>query len=208
LTRILLVRHGQSTWNADGRWQGRADPPLSELGRRQATVAVDTIRELGIARLFASPLARAHETATIVSRALGLPIEPDARLQERDAGEWTGCTRAEIEEGWPGYLADGKRPAGFETDDILHERALAAVHDIAAVATDPVVVISHGGLIRVVERALGSEPHSVPNLGGLEIRRIDAPDGAGGTGAPRLELVGRTVLVDPHAVTVTSPPEV
>jgi broad specificity phosphatase PhoE len=202
LTRILLVRHGQSTWNADGRWQGRADPPLSELGRRQAEVAVDSIRDLAVARVFASPLQRAHQTATIVADALGLTVEPDPRLQERDAGEWTGRTRTEIEAGWPGFLSGGRRPAGFETDEVLHERAVAAVADIAALASEPVVVISHGGLIRVMERALGSEPHSVPNLGGLDIRRIDGPDGH------ELELAGRTVLVDATAVEVTAPPEV
>jgi broad specificity phosphatase PhoE len=197
-----LVRHGQSTWNADGRWQGRADPPLSDLGRRQAEVAAETIRDLAVTRVFASPLVRAHQTATIVADALGLAVEPDPRLQERDAGEWTGKTRSEIEAGWPGFLSGGRRPAGFETDDILHERAIAAVRDIAGHASEPVVVISHGGLIRVVERALGSEPHSVPNLGGLDIRRKDAP------GGHSLELTGRTVLIDADTVTVTAPPEV
>jgi broad specificity phosphatase PhoE len=208
MTRILLVRHGQSTWNADGRWQGRADPPLSDLGRRQAEVAAGTIGELGITRVVASPLVRAYETATIVGLALGLAVHADPRLQERDAGEWTGKTRTEIEAGWPGFLTDGARPAGFETDDILDHRAMAAVRDIAALATStgggPVVVISHGGLIRVVERALGSEPHSVPNLGGLDIRcgRGDTATGI------ELELTDRTVLIDPAAVTVTAPPEV
>jgi broad specificity phosphatase PhoE len=208
MTRILLVRHGQSTWNADGRWQGRADPPLSDLGRRQAEVAADTIAELAVTRIVASPLVRAHQTATIVSDALGLEVEADPRLQERDAGEWTGKTRTEIEAGWPRFLDNGKRPAGFETDDILHERAMAAMRDIAALATStgggPVVVISHGGLIRVVERALGSEPHSVPNLGGLDIRcgRVET------VGGVELDLTGRTVLINPAAVTVTAPPEV
>ena len=205
MTRILLVRHGQSTWNADGRWQGRADPPLSDLGRRQAEVAGDTLAELGIVRVVASPLVRAHETATIIGTALGLPVEPDARLQERDAGEWTGKTRDEIEAGWPGFLAGGERPAGFETDDVLHDRALAAIGDVATRADEPVVVISHGGLIRVVERALGSEPHSVPNLGGLDIHRLDDADAAGDA---RLALAGRLVLIDAAAVTVTAPPEV
>ncbi|MGZ6955263.1 MAG: histidine phosphatase family protein [Acidimicrobiia bacterium] len=202
MTRILLVRHGQSTWNADGRWQGRADPPLSELGRRQAEVAASTIATHGIHRVVASPLRRAHETATIVAGALGLPVVADERLQERDAGRWTGKTRAEIEEGWPGFLASGRRPEGFETDDVLHERAMAALADIGVAAHEPIVVVSHGGLIRVVERALGAEPHSVPNLGGLDIRRIDGPDGAS------LELTGRTVLIDAEVVTVTAPPEV
>jgi broad specificity phosphatase PhoE len=207
LSRILLVRHGQSTWNADGRWQGRADPPLSDLGRRQAEVAAGAIGELGVTRVVASPLVRAHTTATIVGTALGLPVETDPRLQERDAGEWTGRTRDEIEAGWPGFLSGGRRPAGFETDDILHDRALAAVRDIAALTTStggPVLVVSHGGLIRVVEHALGSEPHAVPNLGGLDItcRHSDRDPGVD------LELAGRTVLVDPAAVTVTAPPEV
>ena len=198
VTRILLVRHGQSTWNAEGRWQGRADPPLSDLGRRQAEVAAGTVAGHGITRVCSSPLRRAHETATIVAATLGLAVHPDDRLMERDAGAWQGRTRTEIEAGWPGYLADGRRPEGFETDDVLHERALAAIHEIAAGADEPIIVVSHGGLIRVVERALGSEPHSVPNLGGLELRR--SPDG--------VELVRRTVLIDPAAVTVTAPPEV
>ena len=199
MTRILLVRHGQSTWNADGRWQGRADPPLSDLGVRQAEVAAQTVGELGITRIWASPLVRADRTARILAARLGLEVESDARLAERDAGDWTGKTRTEIEEGWPGFLDGGLRPNGFKSDDVLHERALAAMADIGLDAHEPVAVISHGGLIRVVERALGSEPHSVPNLGGLDIRR--AADGS-------LELSGRTVLIDAHAVTVTSPPEV
>ena len=199
MTRILLVRHGQSTWNADGRWQGRADPPLSDLGVRQAEVAAETVEEFGITRIWASPLVRANQTAGIIASGLGLEVANDARLMERDAGDWTGKTRAEIEEGWPGFLDGGQRPPGFETDDVLHERALAAMGDVGRGAREPVVVVSHGGLIRVVERALGSEPHSVPNLGGLDIRR--SADGS-------LELVGRIVLIDAHAVTVTSPPEV
>lgn len=199
MTRIVLVRHGQSTWNADGRWQGRADPPLSALGVRQAEVAAETIEQFGITRVFASPLQRAHQTATVLADRLGLPVESDRRLEERDAGEWTGKTRTEIEAGWPGFLRNGDRPKGFETDDVLHHRALRAMGDIGQLADEPVVVISHGGLIRVVERALGSEPHSVPNLGGLDIRRD--PDGTFG-------LTGRVVLIDSHDVTVTAPPEV
>jgi probable phosphoglycerate mutase len=204
MTRILLVRHGQSTWNAEGRWQGRADPPLSDLGRRPAEVAAGAARDAGVTRIVASPLRRAHQTATIVAGAIGVPLDPDARLQERDAGDWTGRTRAEIEDGWPGFLAGGRRPEGFETDDVLHHRAAAAIADVAARASAPVLVVSHGGLIRVVERALGSEPHSVPNLGGLDIRV--EPDGEGSP--PRLVLQRRTLLADPDAVTVTAPPEV
>ena len=134
MSRILLVRHGQSTWNADGRWQGRADPPLSDLGRRQAEVAAEALAELGITRVVASPLVRAHETATIVGAALGLHDRaPTARLQERDAGEWTGKTRAEIEAGLarasspaaaPGRLRDRRHPPRARAGrDRRHRRA-------------------------------------------------------------------------------------
>ncbi len=198
MTRILLIRHGQSTWNAEGRWQGRADPPLSELGRDQAAAAAAAIAAHGVRQVHASPLERAHETARILAGGLGLDIAVDPRWQERDAGAWQGCTRGEIDEGWPGYLEAGHRPVGFETDDVLHDRALAVLSEVAAAADHPVLVVSHGGLIRVVERALGSEPHRVPNLGGLEISV------AGG----RPSLAGRIVLVDPDAVTVTTPPEI
>jgi broad specificity phosphatase PhoE len=198
LTRILLVRHGQSTWNADGRWQGRADPPLSDLGQRQAEVAAEHIADQGLTAVWASPLQRASETATILAARLGFPVQTDERLEERDAGVWQGKTRAEIELGWPGFLSGGRRPEGFETDDVLHHRALAAMRDIAAGNDEPVLVVSHGGLIRVVEQALGSEPHSVPNLGGLDIRNVDG----------HMELTDRIVLIDAHSVTVTAPPEV
>ena len=162
MTRILLVRHGQSTWNADGRWQGRADPPLSDLGVRQAKVAAETVGEFGVTRIWASPLVRADQTARILAARLGLEVENDARLAERDAGDWTGKTRIEIEAGWPGFLDGGRRPNGFETDDVLHERALAAMADIGLGAHEPVAVISHGGLIRVVERALDTGRLAVP----------------------------------------------
>ena len=112
---------------------------------------------------------------------------------------WAVLERTDDYVSWWSWLRE------FETDDVLHVRALAAIEDVAGRATGPVLVISHGGLIRVVERALGSEPHSVPNLGGLDIRGAGGADGADGH---RLALSGRLVLIDPAAVTVTAPPEV
>lgn len=109
MTRVLLVRHGQSEWNADGRWQGQADPPLTDLGRHQAKHAA---RNLGVVdAIVASDLQRASETALIIAGELGvgpLVLEPD--LRERDAGEWSGLTRVEIDRAWPGYL-DAPPPA-------------------------------------------------------------------------------------------------
>jgi probable phosphoglycerate mutase len=204
VSRLLLVRHGQSTWNADGRWQGRADPPLSELGLRQAEAVADAVAAGGTAGLeitgvWSSPLERARQTAEIVSERLGVSLNVDTRLQERDAGEWTGLTRAEIEKGWPGYLAEYRRPPAFELDETLVVRALEALDEIASEAgTGPGLVITHAGLIRGVERHLGGESEPVPNLGGREV----IWDGIG------LELGDRLLLVDPTAVEVTTPRQI
>ena len=104
VTRILLVRHGQSVWNADGRWQGQADPPLSDLGVDQAAAAADSDAVDGVRALYSSDLERARHTAQLLGVRLGLDPVVDERLRERHAGAWEGCTRAEIDAGWPGFL--------------------------------------------------------------------------------------------------------
>ncbi len=103
MTRLLVVRHGQSEWNAIGRWQGRADPPLTDEGRRQAA---DAAKVLGtFDAVVASPLVRAVETAAVLADHLGIgPVLVDPDLMERDAGEWQGLTRTQIESGWPNFL--------------------------------------------------------------------------------------------------------
>jgi broad specificity phosphatase PhoE len=192
-TRVLLVRHGQSTWNADGRWQGQADPPLSELGERQAAQAAS--RLVGVDAVWASDLTRARRTAELVAGSLGLPVRVDARLRERHAGPWQGLTRAEIEERWPRYLAEGRRPDGYEPDASIVARALAALEDLAvAHCGEEVVVVTHGGVVRVLERHFGDDEQGlIPNLSG---RRLSC-DGDGSW------VVGEQVLLlDAHSVTV------
>ncbi|MEO7573806.1 MAG: histidine phosphatase family protein [Acidimicrobiales bacterium] len=116
MTRVLLTRHGQSEWNADGRWQGQADPPLTDLGRHQAKHAA---RNLGVVdAIVTSDLQRASETALIISGDLGVgPVVLEPDLRERDAGEWSGLTRPEIDRDWPGYLdpPPAARPGSFAT---------------------------------------------------------------------------------------------
>jgi broad specificity phosphatase PhoE len=202
--RLLLARHGQSTWNAAGRWQGRADPPLSELGERQAEDAVTVLRAradagLTIDRIWASPLVRAHRTAEIIGAGLDLGVETDVRLQEVDAGEWTGMTREEIGAAWPSYLTEHRRPPGFETHAHLLARALEALSAIAATAAgETVLVVTHGGVIGAVERHLDVEWLRIPNLGGREVH----------WGADGLELGEALVLVDPDDVEVTTPHQI
>jgi broad specificity phosphatase PhoE len=165
--RLLIVRHGESEWNAAGRWQGHADIGLSEDGMRQAATAA--LRLGMFDSIWSSDLQRSAMTAAIIGEIIGMgPINLDERLRETDAGPWQGLTHAEIEEGWPGYLADHRRPEGFEDYGHAAERALRAVRDIA-VASVPgaeVLVVSHGGVIRSIRRIEQSVDDRVGNLDG------------------------------------------
>jgi broad specificity phosphatase PhoE len=96
-TRFVIIRHGESTWNAAGRWQGQGDPPLSERGREQARRLAAELADEGIEVIVASDLARAVETAAILGDSLGIAPVHDERLRELDIGRWTGLTRGEIE---------------------------------------------------------------------------------------------------------------
>jgi broad specificity phosphatase PhoE len=171
--RVLLVRHGESTWNADGRWQGQADPPLSEAGAAHARAAASAVAELAPVAVVTSDLARARATAELVAPP-GTVLQVDPTWRERLAGEWTGLTRAEIEARFPGWLAEWRSPPGFEDDAALLARvrpALARLLDGtgsgARGGRDGVIlVVTHGGVIRTLERDLGAPRAPLPNLGG------------------------------------------
>lgn len=198
MTRLLLVRHGESTWNAQSRWQGQADPPLSPLGERQADEAADRLAEVAfITAIWTSDLVRARRTAELIASRLGVePVRQEHRLRERDVGSWSGLTRDEIEERWPGYLAARRAPPDFEGDTSVLVRARAGL----AAAVDgsrsgDVLVVTHGGVVRTIERSLGATPDRLPNLGGRWIL-ASAPT--------ELALGKRVVLVEPEDVTVPS----
>lgn len=191
MRRLLLARHGESEWNAEGRWQGRADPPLSGQGRKQAALAVDRLGSLDA--IVSSTLRRALDTAMIISEGLGVgPVVLAPDLVERDAGEWQGLTRKQIEDAYPGYLATQRRPPGYELDEPLVERALTALDAMCRdVPGDEILVVTHGGVINALERHLGLEWERVPNLGG---RWFVWKDGT-------LHLGDRIELIDHDAVT-------
>lgn len=166
VTQLLVVRHGQSEWNADGRWQGQEDPPLTGLGRSQA---VQAARAVGaVEGIFASPLDRAATTAEIIGAELGVgPVVTLAGLMERRAGVWQGLTRDQIERDFPGYLAGGRRPPGWEPDDRVRRRVFTAFDAIAAAHRDgAVLAVAHAGVIFSAEAALGAPWERLANLGG------------------------------------------
>ena len=169
MTKLLLVRHGQSEWNALGRWQGKANPPLTDLGKEQALLASRKLPDFSI--LASSDLVRARETAEIFARARNkepddIFIEP--QVQERDAGEFSGLTRDEIDKKFPGYLAQNKWPSGWEPDDVLIKRLREGLGRIIASApeSDAIVIITHGGCIYALESLLGEQYRRISNLGG------------------------------------------
>jgi len=172
---MLLLRHGQSEWNAVRRWQGLADAPLTDLGRDQAASCASVLDSLGVgfAGAWSSPLQRAAETGEIIAERLGVgPVELDERLREADAGEWQGMTPDEIEVAYPGFLADHLRPPTFEAFGQVVDRVFATLHDLASMASEvdgPLLVTTHSGVIRSVVRRLGESDERVPNLGGVWI---------------------------------------
>jgi broad specificity phosphatase PhoE len=156
-TRFLLIRHAESVWNASGRWQGQADPPLSERGRRQAEAVAADLAGIRFDVLISSDLARALETARIIGRVAGVEPQPDRRLRELDVGAWAGLGREEIARRAPERLARFEsgdpdvRPGGGETRREIRQRVRRAFADLAARHDGRrVAVVTHLGVIRAL----------------------------------------------------------
>jgi probable phosphoglycerate mutase len=196
LSRVLfLARHGETSWNREGRWQGHTDIELNETGLGQARALGELLRGRDIGRIHTSDLARARQTAEAAAAILGVSeVVVDAALRERSFGIFEGLTRQECQERhpalWTSYRADPRRvPPGAETQEVLAERMHAAV--VRAVARRhgaddaPVLVVSHGGSIRaLIARATGTMP---PPLENVAVFRALADLDAGG-------LTGFTLL--------------
>ncbi len=163
MTALWLVRHGQTDWNVEGRWQGQADPPLNAAGRAQAEALAAQLNGTPFAALYASDLQRARLTAEILAQRLGLPVTLDVRLREISQGQWEGMTGPQVAERYPEEHAARlreplhTRAPGGETSFEVAERAAAAARDIArAHPAGPVLVIGHGfSLATLICRARG-----------------------------------------------------
>ena len=162
--RLVLWRHGRTEWNAAGRFQGQLDPPLDEVGRRQARRAAPHLAApLPEGTLVvSSDLGRAAETAVALTDVLGVPLRLDPRLREVDMGSWEGLTRQEVAERHPEQYADwlAGRPItgrGGEDSADVPARALAALRDLPEAPA--AVVVTHGGTsARLIEALLGLGP--------------------------------------------------
>jgi probable phosphoglycerate mutase len=157
VTTLLLVRHGETDWNADGRLQGQTDRPLSEYGRRQARQLAEELAGEEFDAIYASDLSRARETAEIVGARLGLPVALDSDLREKDWGTWEGLTPVE---------RDRVEFVG-ESTEAHQERMLRALRRISERhPVGGVLVVTHGGSMRRVQTAaLGWALPVVENCG-------------------------------------------
>jgi broad specificity phosphatase PhoE len=152
-TTLALVRHGETDWNADNRFQGHADPPLNEAGRRQARALAAELEGGVFAALYTSPLRRAAETASIVGSELGLEPIADESLKEVDVGSWSGLTRAEVERRYPtGFARWLEYGHGWDDGETYDELGARVITGLAQIAQHHdgggVLAITHGGPIR------------------------------------------------------------
>ena len=170
-----MVRHGESLWNAEKRWQGWADIALSPAGEEQAEARARHLAREGFKprAVYTSDLVRGRRTAEIIASHLEVPFLTDPGFRERNVGEWSGKTADEIEAEWPGLVAKWRHgelpcPPGGEHDGHMLERFDAAlVRAIAHVGTGMLGIVSHGGMLRAVATRAGGDVHTViPNLGG------------------------------------------
>lgn len=179
-TTVILVRHAESTWNADNRWQGQADPPLSEAGREQARLVAERLRTQPVSALYSSDLSRALETAAVIGQALGLLARPEPRLREIDLGSWAGLTRQEIAERYPEEFrawSEHKpvRAGGGETFLEMQARLEGILREIvAAHPGEAVAVVTHGGAITALRSAIQGIPMSAELFEGVPPNRNTA----------------------------------
>lgn len=152
----MLWRHGQTTWNAEKRYQGQTDIPLSETGVAQAERSARLLAALRPDKIFSSDLARAASTAGALARITGLPVSLDKDLRERSGGSWEGLTSEEIRERFPAERATWDPPDG-EARSAVADRVSGALTRIVDELGDDelAVVASHGAAIRLgIERFL------------------------------------------------------
>ncbi|MCH8994033.1 MAG: histidine phosphatase family protein [Chloroflexi bacterium] len=198
--RLLLIRHGETSANAEGRLQGHLDVSLSEPGRGQSEQLAERLSHLSLEALYTSPLKRARETAHIIAGRNGLTPEDRPALMERDVGELAGLNREEIRARYPDFIrarAEARPDVavpGFESDADLKRRVLGGLG--AIIESHPgetIGVVSHGGVIAAFLRETLQMPTTRPGafaVSNASITTFDLREGERSDGIrPRVVLV-------------------
>jgi broad specificity phosphatase PhoE len=178
LRHLVLLRHGQTDFNADGRMQGHLDSMLTPAGMAQAEIVAPEVARLKPERLISSDLRRAADTAAVVAAACGVGVEIDPRLRETHLGDWQGRTVVDIEAEWPGAIATwrqdpGWAPPGGESRLEVVRRCTPVVEQLddelaGGDGSATAVLVAHGGMIAGLVCGLLAIPiESWPAIGGV-----------------------------------------
>ena len=181
IRRLVLLRHGQTEFNADSRMQGQLDTELSELGRAQAVAAADVLATRRPLLIVSSDLRRAYDTAATLGARTGVEVDVDKRLRETHLGDWQGLTHTQVDAAAPGarlaWREDARwAPHGGESRVDVAERGLPVVSELVGAQPEwgvdgcdrPIVLVAHGGLIAALTAALlGIPVDNWPILGGM-----------------------------------------
>ena len=149
--QVFLARHGQTTWNTEGRWQGSNDIPLDETGIRQAELLAAKLQFYNIEAIYSSPLVRASVTAQHAAKKFGLPVIFHEDLREICLGDWEGLTFYEISRKYPKEFQDWEQNAdaevgmGVESNISVQDRAYAALAEICETEKRNTLILTHGG---------------------------------------------------------------
>jgi glucosyl-3-phosphoglycerate phosphatase len=210
-SRVFLVRHGRTSWNAERRFQGQADPPLDDVGRAQAYEVAALVAALAPDVLVSSDAMRAVQTAEPIAEFTGLDVVVDARLRERSLGHWEGLTRDEVAQRYPDEYADwiaGRDVSrrGGETRKQVAARALAAFNDLPDVET--AVVVTHSATAMALCSALLGMRQEVHVLGPLANCHwselwVEHHDGSGPLWRLRAHNIGAPGAVAPLPMRLT-----
>lgn len=181
IRRLVLLRHGQTEWNAGSRMQGQLDTALTDLGRAQAVAAAEVLAKRQPLRIVSSDLRRAYDTAVTLGERTGLEVAVDPRLRETHLGDWQGLTHVDVDAAAPGARLAWREnarwaPHGGESRVDVAGRSLPVVTELIAGQPEwgsdepdrPVVLVAHGGLIAALSAALLRLPvDNWPILGGM-----------------------------------------
>ncbi|GAB2927541.1 histidine phosphatase family protein [Nonomuraea fastidiosa] len=165
----MCLRHGQTLWNVEQRFQGHSDIPLDETGMAQAERAASLLAALRPTMIVSSDLQRANDTAQALGRLVGLDVAIDKDFRERGGGEWEGLTREEIAARWPEEYAAWEAPGGEPVTEVATRVANAMRRWAARLDDDGLLVVaSHGAALRLgICELLGLPEQLWPAIGGL-----------------------------------------
>ena len=158
MPKVILVRHGKTVWNAEGRYQGKMDIPLNEEGKEQARRAGEALKDFPVKAVFSSPLSRCRDTAQEIAKHHGIEVQVKEGFKEIDHGEWEGMLASEVEERYPELLklwrtkpAEVQMPGGESLKDV-YDRAVKAFEEVVSQFSpeDLIVIVGHDATNKVL----------------------------------------------------------